>query len=96
MFADTAMMGLGFQIVATMFSITLTLQLILQEINVNEASTRRMYFYIFLAVCMLLQVLSLFFIFARDSNAREKRYQLQVAAYSMLTLIYFTVFLLLN
>ena len=96
MFADTAMMGLGFQIVATMFSITLTLQLILQEINVHEASTRRMYFYIFLAVCMLLQVLSLFFIFARDSNAREKRYQLQVAAYSMLTLIYFTVFLLLN
>ena len=73
-FADTAMMGLGFQIVATMFSITLTLQLILQEIKVHEASTRRMYFYIFLSVCMLLQVLSLFFIFARDSNAREKRY----------------------
>ena len=35
--ADTAMMGLGFQIVATMFQITLTLSLILNELTVQEA-----------------------------------------------------------
>ena len=34
--ADTAMMGLGFQIVATMYQITLTLSLMLNELTVKN------------------------------------------------------------
>ena len=90
------MMALGFQIVATMFQISLTLSLILNEISVAEASRRRFYFYLFLAVCMFLQILSLVLIFSYKSDARKKRYQLEVAAYSLLTTVYFLVFLLLN
>ena len=90
------MMGLGFQIVATMYQITLTLSLLLGEVSVKEASKRRFYFYIFLAICMFLQTASLAIIFSYRSNTRLRRYRLEVAAYSILTIIYFGVFFLLN
>ena len=89
-------MALGFQIVATMFQITLTLSLILEEITVKEASKRRFYFYFFLAICMFLQIFSLVLIFSLNEDARKRRYKLEVAAYSLLTIIYFFVFILLN
>ena len=94
--ADTAMMGLGFQIVATMYQITLTLSLILNEFSVKEANNRRFYFYLFLCVCMFLQVLSLILVYTNSENPRKDRYRLEAIFYSFLTLIYFTIFCLLN
>merc|ERR1719464_490427 len=90
------MMGLGFQIVATMYQITLTLSLMLNELTVKEARARRLIFYIFLGTCMLLQVISLVLVFSYNVNVRDRRYSLEVAAYSLLTIIYFVVFILLN
>ena len=57
---------------------------------------RRFYFYLFLAVCMFLQILSLVLIYSNSSNPRRDRYRLEAVAYSLLTLVYFAVFLLLN
>ena len=90
------MMGLGFQIVATMYQITLTLSLILNEISVKEARQRRFYFYAFLAVCMFLQIFSLIIIFSYSKNTRVKRFRLEVGAYGLLSIVYFSVFILLN
>ena len=79
-----------------MYQITLTLSLILSEFSVKDANHRRFYFYLFLSVCMFLQILSLLLVYSNSDDPRKDRYRLEAIAYTLLTLVYFAVFCLLN